>query len=401
MQRNRTTSQPDASPEALSGSALPEVSVAEASAASVAVRENSAAPRVFLLQLDTLSPNQHQTLALACGLVQAGWNAHIVCRKGAELAERARSRDIAVDFLPAEGERGLSMLWSLFRALRGNVRASCVLHACDPAASLLAATAWRMNKSLHIVHTRRMPEMESDFKAMKRYAAPEADIITDTLAGKVALQLSGLGTRKVHTIPCGIDPAEYPKNAHCNQGRFVHAVMGEMVERRGHAIVYGAMSALLAKPSSVPWEVRFLGDGPAFPALLEEAKAEGLERYMAFLCEADETLELSRCDSLLLPAADGESNIPLILQGWACGVPVIAVNRLDYTETLVADVNCLLVQSGDVGGFAENMLRLAQNEDLRQRLVQGGQASLERYSRKAMVAAHMALYRRILALPPA
>ena len=352
-------------------------------------------PRVYLVQLDLHTPNQEQTLALGFGLLRAGWDARIFCREGARLAGRAQAKGLSVHTLPREGERTIPMLWSFFRGLKGHSKQPSVVHACDPAASLLAATAWRINKRLHIVHTRRVPVMESSVKAVKRYAVPDVDIITDTLAGKVALQLSGLSTQKVHVIPCGLDPSEYPASLPRGDGRFVYAVMGEMAEGNGCSLVYSALDILHSQVTSTPWEVRFLGNGPAFGKILDDAMTRGIAEHLVFLAEIDESEALRSCDCLILATEEGESYLPLILHGWACNVPVITVNRLDHAEILVADTNCLLVQPGDAAGLATQMARVSHDANLRRRLVKGGRAALARFSLKAMSEAHMKLYRRV------
>ncbi|MDL2209300.1 glycosyltransferase family 4 protein [Desulfovibrio sp. OttesenSCG-928-O18] len=378
---------------------VPEITPAQA-ATSVSVSDIAAtAGRVFLVHLEPHSANQGQTLAIAEQLRKENWDIHIVCRASCRLIGGARERSLPVHPLPDDGGKGLPMAWKLLRILRGvsgKDKSPSLVHACDPSASHLASVAWRMNKKLRLVHTRRVPIMEPNHKAVRCYQVPAAKIITDSLAGKIALRLSGLEPHLLHTITCGIDPSSCPKHKERNDGRFVFAMTGELMPQRGHALLFDALPLLEAKNAD-PWEVRILGDGPFFANLLQEAETKNVARHTAFLCGTDIGEELCACDGLVLPAAEGESYLPLILQGWAARIPVITINRLDHAEILQDDVNCLLVQPQDHEGLAEKMAMLAADASLRQRLVEGGRAALAKFSVQAMVAEHKRLYREILA----
>lgn len=357
------------------------------------------AGRVFLLHLEPHSSNQCQTLAVAHGLRREGWDARIVCRASCALAGKAEALGLPVEPLPDEGRGRLSLIWKFLRTVkqRKGDTVPSLIHACDPLASRLASIAWRWNKKLRIVHTRRVPIVETNSKAIRCYQVPPAKVITDSLAGKIALRLSGLEPHLLHTIACGLDPARNPVRKDRRDDRFVFALTGELVPLRGHAEIYAAIP-LLERGAAVPsWEVRILGEGPLFAKLLEEAVSLGVDNRLAFLSGVDPAVELSKCDALVLPASDGESYLPRILEGWAAEVPVITVNRLDHAEILQDGVNCLLVQSGDIQGLAESMRRVAQEPVLRKRLIEGGKASLRKFTLSALVAGHRRLYREVLA----
>ena len=355
--------------------------------------------RVFFLHLEPHSSNQCQTLAIAQGLRREKWDARIVCRQSCRLAERAEALGLKVHTLPDEGAGTLLMLWKLFRIMRaqkGDVTPSLV-HACDPSASRLASFSWRLNKRLRVVHTRRVPIMEPDYKAMRCYQVPQAKVITDSLAGKIALRLSGLESHLLHTIPCGIDSSEYPIHRDRHDGRFIYAVTGEFMPQRGHAEIIAAAPILEGFTALPPWEIRVLGEGPHLGVILEEALSKGADRHLAFLSGLDTADAMTVCDALVLPAAEGESYLPRILEGWAAEMPVVTINRLDHAEILQDGVNCLLVQPGDIQGLAGAMQRVAVEPVLRKRLVEGGRASLEKFSLSALIAGHRRLYREVLA----
>ncbi|CAK7007154.1 MAG: hypothetical protein DELT_00288 [Desulfovibrio sp.] len=357
------------------------------------------AGRVYFVNLDPYSPNQGQTLAIAEALVKEGWDAHIFCRESCRLATLAEKFSLPVHVFSDTGGKSLPLAWRLLRVIRVVEKknpARHLVHACDPSASQLVSLAWKLNKKLRVVHTRRVPIMEANHKAVRCYQTPQAKIITDSLAGKIALRLSGLDPHLLHTITCGIDPSCYPVRKDRGDGRFVFAMTGELMPQRGHAQLFEALP-LVESGGMPPWEVRILGEGPHFPLLLDEAQERGVIERLAFLSGVDPGVELSHCDALVLPAPEGESYLPLILQGWAARVPIITVNRLDHAEVLQDEANCLLMHPSDMDGLARQMQRIATDSALRERLVEGGKSALARFSLRTMVSEHKRLYRDILA----
>ncbi|SBV99537.1 hypothetical protein KL86DPRO_11614 [uncultured delta proteobacterium] len=252
-----TPEQPDAG-----AGVSPDVSPGAATGASAdgepEEEKERSGPKVFFVHLEPHSANQSQTLTLAEALRAEDWDVHIVCRASCRLAAAARERSLPVHVLPDTG-RGFFTAWRLLRIVRKQgvkKRKLGLLHACDPTASHVVSRTWRMDKKLRIVHSRRMPIMETNAKAIRCYQVPPAKIITDSLAGKIALRLSGLEAHLLHTIACGIDPSEQPVRRERGDGRIVFAVTGELMPLCGHSLLFDALAVLGKIPDLPPWEVR-------------------------------------------------------------------------------------------------------------------------------------------------
>lgn len=368
-------------------------------------------PRVFFVHLESLSSNLDQTAYLAAALFEDGWDPHIVCPVSNPLADVATTLSLPLHTLPDNTTPGFMAAWKLARIVTREWRRDLkknkdnqtaakhkgLVHACDPLASQLVSRAWRLDKKLRIAHTRRVPIMEPSAKAVRCYQEPPAKVITDSLAGKIALRLSGVETHNLHTIACGIDPAVYRPRRDRKDGRIIFGVTGELTPSRGHGLLFDALALLAEINGLPPWEVRVLGEGPHFPALLEEARMRNVADHLAFLGGADTTEQLAQCDILVLPASEGESHVPLVLQGWAVRIPIVAINRLDHAEILQDENNALLVQPGDAAQLAGQMAHLANDRALRAHLAKGGAASLAKFPLELMVLEHKRLYGQILA----
>ena len=357
-------------------------------------------PKLFLVHGEIHSANLGQTLALAAALHAEHWDVHIVCRSSCSLAVSALGMDLPVHAIPDDESLGFFAAWRLVRLVRKlglRNRETGLLHACDPTASHLVARAWRLNRKLRILHTRRTPVMEVAQKSVRCYQSPAAEIITDSLAGKIALRLSGLEPHLLHSIACGFDPSSQPVRQERHDGRIVFAVIGDLLPWSGHSLLFDALALLEKDADLPPWEVRILGNGSQLQTLLEEARAKDILGRLAFLGGMDTVSQLSQCDILVLPFGEGESHMPLILQGWAARLPLVAVNRLDHAENFQGEGNCLLAQPGNVASLAAQMARLAKDKELCTHLVSGGLASLAKFPLGSMVLEYKRLYRRILA----
>ena len=84
--------------------------------------------------------------------------------------------------------------------------------------------------------------------------------------------------------------------------------------------------------------------------------------------DSDATAQvLRRSDVLVLPTFI--ENLPMIiLEGFACGVPVITTPVAAITEVVEHERNGLLVPVGDIEALAEALRRLIDDPDLRLRL---------------------------------
>lgn len=85
---------------------------------------------------------------------------------------------------------------------------------------------------------------------------------------------------------------------------------------------------------------------------------------------------LNLCDILLYPTK--AENLSLTcLNALACGVPVISYDAGGQKEAIVNDYNGYIVAIGDEEGMIENVIKIMENPDLRQRLSEGARLTAE------------------------
>jgi glycosyltransferase involved in cell wall biosynthesis len=81
----------------------------------------------------------------------------------------------------------------------------------------------------------------------------------------------------------------------------------------------------------------------------------------------------------------------------AAGVPVVAAGAGGPAEIVEHRVTGLLYPPGDVAALADALHRLAEDDSLRQRLADAGQARARSYSPDAVAARVRAVYEEVLA----
>jgi glycosyltransferase involved in cell wall biosynthesis len=106
----------------------------------------------------------------------------------------------------------------------------------------------------------------------------------------------------------------------------------------------------------------------------------------------------------LLPGADAglltsiSEGIPLtLIEAMAAGLPVVATRVGGNPEVVSDSATGLLAPAGDPAALAEQVLRLAETPELRQRLGEAGrQRARERFSEDRMLDDYQRLYRTML-----
>ena len=136
-----------------------------------------------------------------------------------------------------------------------------------------------------------------------------------------------------------------------------------------------------------------VGDGPEAENLLCQAEDLGISGRVKFLgWQDDPTGFLAACDAYVLPSRD-EALGNTLIEAWRVGVPSVA-SMTDGPNWYAEDGrDVLLVPVEDAGAIADALRRLAENADLRRRLVDGAQATLaQRFDRDSVVDAYLDLF---------
>jgi glycosyltransferase involved in cell wall biosynthesis len=159
--------------------------------------------------------------------------------------------------------------------------------------------------------------------------------------------------------------------------------------------VEAARRVLEARP-----EARFVlvGAGDRRASLEEQVRRLGLGgRFVLPGFLEDVAPALEAIDLFALPSVSGEGSPAVIKEAMACGVPVVA-SRLDGVREIVRDGReALLVEPAQPDALARALLRLADDETLREQIRDRAFERVMEFSVDRTVERTLEVYRRALA----
>ena len=139
-----------------------------------------------------------------------------------------------------------------------------------------------------------------------------------------------------------------------------------------------------------------MGDGPLLPSVRDEAGRLGVESLLDLPGRRDSVEMLPSCDAVVVPSVDGEGSSGAIKEGWATGVPVVCSDLTSNRELVRDGENGLLAVAGDPVSLADALERCLRDEELRRRLVEGGDRTLPEFTDQRMADQYIALYRKLM-----
>ena len=176
----------------------------------------------------------------------------------------------------------------------------------------------------------------------------------------------------------GVDPARFPV-APPQPWSWRLACIGRIEPRKGGRYAIEALREL-------PPEASLTFDGPAEPAHLEELRALGGNVTFRRTPTPEVAGAYAAADAHLFPVTWDEPWGLVPLEAMATGRPVIATATGGAAEYLVHEENALVVPPQDAAAIAAAVRRLAEDEQLRERLRAGGLATAARFGQAAFEA---------------
>lgn len=324
---------------------------------------------------------------------------HLVCPPGAAIGAAAAKLDVPVHELKMGGDLDLPFVGRLKRLLV-ELRPDLIhLHSRRGADTLGALAARRAG--VPALLSRRVDNPESRLAVRFKYPM-YAGVLAISEGVREALRASGV-TQPIDVVRSSVDPEPWrhpaPREAFLQEfglqaGDQVVAVVAQLIERKGHAVLFRALPSLIARFPRL--RVLIFGQGPLQDRLMEEAKAFGdVVRFAGF--RKDLARWMGHLDVLVHPALMEGLGVTL-LQAAAAGVPVIASRAGGMPEAVHDGVNGLLVPPGEPAPLGEALARLLGDEALRRAYAEAGHRLADtEFSIATMAAGTLDAYRRILA----
>jgi glycosyltransferase involved in cell wall biosynthesis len=186
-------------------------------------------------------------------------------------------------------------------------------------------------------------------------------------------------------IPSGIDLAGFPARPSLPPWRWRLVCAGRVERRKG---VHVAVEALRHLPPETTLDVIGPSDDAYAAELRAIAEDVGASGRLSFgtVPRAELAARYADADVLLFPVVWDEPWGLVPIEAMATGTPVVATGTGGSAEFLEDGGNCLLVPPDDAEAIADAVRRLAGDEPLRERLVDGGRRTAARFEASALAA---------------
>lgn len=141
---------------------------------------------------------------------------------------------------------------------------------------------------------------------------------------------------------------------------FEFAAMGRLAGVKNYPMMINAFKKVVSVHSNI--HLSIAGSGPLNNELRKLVQDLDLEKYISFLGNVEDVPQLLKNSNVLLLSSFSEACPMVVIEAMAAGLPIIAT-KVGGVPELVSD-NGLLVESGDVEGFASSMVRLIEDKTL-------------------------------------
>lgn len=241
-----------------------------------------------------------------------------------------------------------------------------------------------------------------------RLTAPLTSVIWDNAAAIVANSegLQQLAQRTAN-IPValatnGIDLETYsPPTQPRSDGVFRILFVGRLVEQKGLRYLIETLPAVQAKSPS-PVELLVVGDGPAMPALQQQATDLGLSnavRFAGWQQRAAMPGLYQSADVFAFPSfEEGMPNV--VLEAMASGLPIVTTDIYGNRELVTDGDNGYLTPPADTLALQHALTTLAQDVALRSRMGARAQLRTEDYGWQRTARIYAELSRQALLKQP-
>jgi glycosyltransferase involved in cell wall biosynthesis len=212
-----------------------------------------------------------------------------------------------------------------------------------------------------------------------------------------SLAAAGLDREMIEVIHSGIRPRAYGKReGGRTRDMVVFGLIGAFTPQKGVEMFLKALAEVRRMRPDLKWLGLVVGEGPLWGELEDLAVKLGIDDAVSFPGYVDSREVLCEMDVLAVPSMHGEGSSGTIKEGWASRVPVVCSDLPANLELVEHDETGLVVPRGEEKALAEALVRLADDEELSERLAARGAESVKGFTVRRMAEAYKYLYESLL-----
>jgi len=211
------------------------------------------------------------------------------------------------------------------------------------------------------------------------YALP----VTGVLAGYV--RRAGVPESRIVVVPNGVDLAKFQSQPTRQEAKERLGLAGFLVlgftgfVRDWHALDR-IIDWIAEYRGRMPLHLLITGDGPACPALQEQARRKKVSLAVTItgiVAREDVARHVAAYDIALQPAVVEYASPLKIFEYLVLGCAIVAPSMPNIREILVDGQNALLFEPSDETALGRALQRLCDDDDLRQRISEGARQTIE------------------------
>ncbi len=167
--------------------------------------------------------------------------------------------------------------------------------------------------------------------------------------------------------------------------------IGRHEPRKGLSVLLDAMGTL--GPEVRLW---IAGDGPETDELRARVTGDPRIEWLGRISDAERTARLRGADAFCAPSLRGESFGVVLLEGMACGTPVVASDIPGYARVARGGDDALLVEPGDSDALGAALAKVLADPVLADRLVASGCRRAEEFSMHRLADRYLEAYASVV-----
>ena len=343
---------------------------------------------------------ERQTLWLARELANRGFVSIVAARWGEPLAERARASGLEVVECSPRSELDVVAALHLRRAIREH--GITVVHAHTAHAVAVAALATLGTNVLLVVARRVDFPLRANIGTRWKYGRADAII---AISGAVAsvLERSGISPHRIHVVPDGVDihrdviPASRESLAALGipPGAPLVIQVAQLVGHKDPLNFVRAIAHIRAASPNV--HALLVGDGPLRADVEREVHKLGLRDVLHIAGYRDDADSLLAAATVATLSSREEGMGSVLLDALAFGRAIAATRAGGIPEVIVDGESGLLADPRDPTALGDAILRLLNDEGLRDRLGANAPARAAEFSVERMADRTMSVYESVAA----
>lgn len=219
------------------------------------------------------------------------------------------------------------------------------------------------------------------------------------------LEHYGVAEKKIRIVPNGVDIGKFqPTDSAAAKKQFsleqepTVLFMGSLVPRKGLSYLIEAAKTVVKQQANVKFLI--IGNGPLKAQIQKSVASLGLSGNFVFygnIAENQLASAYNAADVFVLPSIQEGQGI-VLLEAQACSKPVVAFGVGGAKEAVKDGESGYLLELGDTEGLAEKLLKLLDDEALRQNMGTAGRTFItENYTWDLCAKRMLKIYQEALA----